>query len=85
MYTKPRVSTDALIREMEIEGLLDFLHELGTVAQDDAHYTGAGIYNHVQAVKRQYKQLTGKELTIDTPGLTIAAGAMVAAGEMQVV
>lgn len=73
---RPIVSAQALIREMETEGLLDYLHELGTVAQDDPHYTGAEIYNQVQAIKSQYRQLTGTDLTADSPGLTIAAAAI---------
>lgn len=70
------VTPIALIREMDADELLGHLHHLGTAAQNDAHYTGAEIYNQVQAVKQQYRQLTGQQIAINTPGMSIAGAAM---------
>lgn len=61
---------------MDTEELLGYLHELGTVAQDDPHYTGGEIYNQVQAIKKQYRRLTGRDIAINTPGVSIAAAAI---------
>lgn len=73
------VSQNALIREMDTDELMLHLHELGTTLQDEPQYTGAWYYDQVQQVKKQYRQLNNEELTRDTPGLTIAASAMVSA------
>lgn len=70
------VTPYALIREMDSDELMQYLHGLGTAQDCMGHETSAHYLNQVQRVKAQYRQLTGKELTPDTPGLTIAAAAM---------
>lgn len=70
------VTPYALIREMDADELLNYLHTLGTAQDCVAHHTQAHFLQQVQRVCTQYRQLTGEELTTDTPGLTVAAGAM---------
>lgn len=71
------VTNKAIIREMDAEELVQYLHELGTAQECMSHETSVFLLQQVQEVRRQYRHITGQELSTNTAGLTIAASAMV--------
>lgn len=74
MQQQEVVSNQSRIREMSAEELLDELQHMGEVPDT----TGAWP-DHVRLIRACYRQITNTELTIETPGITIAQAAILKA------